>query len=190
MRRAKKLGEILVDLQVLTPGEVEGVLEALRFRYGRQKFGQMARDMGLVQEGHILAALAVQMDLFPGIDRMSLGQILSSLQDPKPETPTASAARMCSSRSNPIVWAIWPNFCRSRRRDRASSTRFTSLLFKTPRPTRISPIFRCARGIPGPFSVPRRREAGGKVMRRVSVPGGSRGDGPERRVGGSPLPQV
>jgi hypothetical protein len=31
------------------------------------------------------------MDLFPGIDRMSLAQILSSLQDPKPETPTASA---------------------------------------------------------------------------------------------------
>jgi hypothetical protein len=31
------------------------------------------------------------MDLFPDIDRMSLGQILRSLQDPKPETPKASA---------------------------------------------------------------------------------------------------
>jgi hypothetical protein len=82
MRRAKKLGEILVDLQVLTPGEVEGVLEALRFRYGRQKFGQMARDMGLVQEGHILAALAVQMKLVPGIQNMSLKSVLRLLQAP------------------------------------------------------------------------------------------------------------
>jgi hypothetical protein len=82
MRRAKKLGEILVDLKVLTPGEVERVLEALRHRYGRQKFGQMARDMGLVQEGHVLAALAVQMNLVPGIQTMSLKSVLQSLQAP------------------------------------------------------------------------------------------------------------
>jgi hypothetical protein len=83
MRRAKKLGEILVDLQVLTPAEVERVLEALRHRYGRQKFGQMARDMGLVQEGHILAALAVQMNIVPGIQNMSLKSVLRSLQTPE-----------------------------------------------------------------------------------------------------------
>jgi hypothetical protein len=82
MRRAKKLGEILVDLKVLTPAEVERVLAALRQRYGRQKFGQMACDMGLVQEGHVLAALAVQMNLVLGIQRMSLKSVLRSLQTP------------------------------------------------------------------------------------------------------------
>jgi len=69
-------------LRVLTPGEVERVLAALRQRHGQQKFGQMARDMGLVQEGHVLAALAVQMDLVPGIHKMSLASVLRSLQTP------------------------------------------------------------------------------------------------------------
>ena len=55
----RKLGEILVDLKVLTPLEVERVLEAMRRRHDRQKFGQMARDMSLVREEHVLAALAV-----------------------------------------------------------------------------------------------------------------------------------
>ena len=91
MAASRKLGEILVDLKLLQPSQVQRVLEAMRRRPRHQKFGQMAKDMGLIREEHILAALAVQMDLFPGIDRMSLGQILSSLQDPKPETPTANA---------------------------------------------------------------------------------------------------
>ena len=90
-RAHRKIGEILVDLGVIKGNDVNRVLDALSRRLDRQKFGQMAQTMGLLREEHILAALAVQMDLFPGIDRMSIHQILSSLQDPKPETPTASA---------------------------------------------------------------------------------------------------
>jgi hypothetical protein len=90
-RAHRKIGEILVALGVLKTVDVGRVLEALSRRLDRQKFGQMAQTMGLVREEHILAALAVQMDLFPGIDRMSIGQILSSLQEPKPQTPTATA---------------------------------------------------------------------------------------------------
>jgi hypothetical protein len=80
----KKLGEILVDLRLLKPRDVDRVLEALLKRKQRQKFGQMARDMGLVDEEHILAALAVQMELFPGITRLSLNQILEQLQAEMP----------------------------------------------------------------------------------------------------------
>ena len=90
-RTHRKIGEILVALGVIKGHDVNRVLDALSRRLDRQKFGQMAHTMGLVREEHILAALAVQMDLFPGIDRMSIGQILNSLQDPKPETPTANA---------------------------------------------------------------------------------------------------
>jgi hypothetical protein len=76
----KKIGEILVSLKVLSHFDVSRVLEALRKRQGRQKFGQMARDMGLLGDEHILAALAVQMHLLPGIEQMSLRQILDQLQ--------------------------------------------------------------------------------------------------------------
>ena len=92
MRRAqRKIGEILVGLGVLKSSDVNRVLDALSRRLDRQKFGQMAQTMGLLREEQILAALAVQMDLFPGIDRMSIQQILSSLQAPRPETPTTTA---------------------------------------------------------------------------------------------------
>jgi hypothetical protein len=90
-RAHRKLGEILVDLGVMKGPDVNRVLESLARRIDRQKFGQMAQTMGLLREEHILAALAVQMDLFPGIEKMSLAQILYSLQDPKPEAPAASA---------------------------------------------------------------------------------------------------
>jgi hypothetical protein len=36
--------------------------------------------MGLVNEEHILAALTVQMNLFPGVQEMTLQQILEYLQ--------------------------------------------------------------------------------------------------------------
>lgn len=88
MRDRKRLGDILVDLRVLTPAEVERVLEALRRRRGNSKFGQVARDMGLLREEHILAALAVQMEMFPGIADLSLPRLLDRLQDP---TPISSA---------------------------------------------------------------------------------------------------
>jgi hypothetical protein len=75
----KRIGEILVGLKVLSHFDVDRVLEAMRKRQGRQKFGQMARDMGLITEEQILAALAVQMRLLPGIELMTLRQILYEL---------------------------------------------------------------------------------------------------------------
>jgi hypothetical protein len=79
MPAGQKLGDILVQLKVLSRADVDRVLDAMRRRQRRQKFGQTAHAMGLVTEEHILAALAVQMDLFPGISRLSLAQILAQL---------------------------------------------------------------------------------------------------------------
>jgi hypothetical protein len=84
MRERKKLGEILRDLQVLTDAEVERVLQAMRRRYDQCKFGQVAREMGLLREEHILAALAVQMQMFPGIADLSLNRLLDRLKAPEP----------------------------------------------------------------------------------------------------------
>jgi hypothetical protein len=86
----KRLGEILVGLQVLTPAEVERVLEALRRRGDRPKFGQVAREMGLLREEHVLAALAVQMEMFPGIGDLSLRRLLDRLQAPAGPPPRAA----------------------------------------------------------------------------------------------------
>ena len=80
MRTEQKLGEILVRLKALNRFDLDRVLEAMRRLERRQKLGQMARAMGLVTEEHILAALAVQMNLFPGVQRMTLQQILEYLQ--------------------------------------------------------------------------------------------------------------
>ena len=79
MRAEHKLGEILIHLKVINRTDFHRVIEALRRGGRRQKFGQMARAMGLVTEEHILAALAVQMNLFPEIQRMTLQQILEYL---------------------------------------------------------------------------------------------------------------
>lgn len=80
MRTDQKLGEILLRLKVLNRTDLNRVMEALRHSERRQKFGQMARSMGLVSEEHIYAALAVQMNLFPDVQRMTLQQILEYLQ--------------------------------------------------------------------------------------------------------------
>jgi hypothetical protein len=80
----KKLGEILVDLGVLSPVQVEQILVALRRRRDRTKFGRMAREMGLASEEHILAAIAVQMEMFPGIHHWSLPRLMSQLRQPQP----------------------------------------------------------------------------------------------------------
>lgn len=79
MHAEQKLGEILIRLKVLNRIDFDRVMEVLRRSERRQKFGQVARAMGLVTEEHILAALAVQMELFPGIHRMSLDEILEYL---------------------------------------------------------------------------------------------------------------
>lgn len=84
MRTEQKLGEILVRLKALNRLDLDRVVEALRHSERRQKIGQVARAMGLVGEEHILAALAVQMNLFPGIQRMTLEQILDYLHADSP----------------------------------------------------------------------------------------------------------
>jgi hypothetical protein len=83
MSRQRKLGEILVDLKVLTEADVEHVLATVQRRGQRKKFGEMAVEMGLAREEHVLAALAVQMELFPGIGRLGLEEILRHLQAPQ-----------------------------------------------------------------------------------------------------------
>jgi phenylalanine-4-hydroxylase len=80
MSAEQKLGDILLRLKVLNRIDRDRVLETLRRSGRRQKFGQVARAMGLVTEEQILAALAVQMDLFPGVQWMTLDQILEYLQ--------------------------------------------------------------------------------------------------------------
>jgi hypothetical protein len=80
MHSQQKLGEILVRLKILNRIDRDRVMEVLRRCERRQKFGQAARAMGLVGEEHILAALAVQMELFPGIQRLTFEQILEYLQ--------------------------------------------------------------------------------------------------------------
>jgi hypothetical protein len=80
MRSEQKLGEILVRLKVVSRFDIDRVLEAMRRLDRRQKFGQTARAMGLITEEHILVALAVQMNLFPGVQRMTLNQIVDYLQ--------------------------------------------------------------------------------------------------------------
>jgi hypothetical protein len=80
MNTEQKFGEILMRLKVLNRIDRDRVLETLRRSTRRQRFGQVARAMGLVTEEHILAALAVQMNLFQGIQWMTLEQILEYLQ--------------------------------------------------------------------------------------------------------------
>jgi len=79
MAERKRIGEILVQLRVLAPFDVDRVLEAMQRRRRPQKFGQTARAMGLLDEEHILAALAVQMNLVPG-GKCSLAEVLDYLQ--------------------------------------------------------------------------------------------------------------
>lgn len=86
----KKIGEILVELRVLTEVEVERVLLALRRRGGRggaAKFGQVAREMGLLRDEHVLAALAVQLELIPGAGDLTLSRLLRRLCDPATPPP-------------------------------------------------------------------------------------------------------
>lgn len=80
MQTDPKLGEILLRLKVLNRIDRDRILETLKRGGRRQKFGQTARAMGLVNEEHIFAALAVQMKLIPGIEWMTLDQILEYLQ--------------------------------------------------------------------------------------------------------------
>jgi hypothetical protein len=81
-QQRKRLGEILVELGVLTPDQVDEVLAALRRRGDRIKFGRMAKEMGLLQEEHILAALAVQMRVLPDIQHLTISKLMQRLRQP------------------------------------------------------------------------------------------------------------
>src|SRR5438309_2131275 len=54
MYERKRLGEILVGLQVLTPAEVERVLEAMRRRARPRKFRQVAGGLQTLREEDVL----------------------------------------------------------------------------------------------------------------------------------------
>ena len=98
----KRIGEILTELGVLAPDEIERVLTAMRRRDDFAKFGQVAKDMGLTSEEEILAALAVQMELLPRACEMSLDHILGRLRDPvegKPNIPVKARRRRAGSGS-------------------------------------------------------------------------------------------
>jgi hypothetical protein len=77
----RKLGEILVDLGVLKPREVNQILQAAHRRQPPEKFGKVARAMNLLGEEAILAGLAVQMNLFPDLTNPDLPAILARLQE-------------------------------------------------------------------------------------------------------------
>ena len=93
MLERKKLGDILIELQVLTAAEVEAVLFASRQRGDQTKFGQVAREMGLLREEHIFAALSVQMQLFPNIQTMSLRRLLGRLREPIAPSPRLTSQK-------------------------------------------------------------------------------------------------
>jgi hypothetical protein len=98
----KRIGEILTELGVLTPDEIERVLTAMRRRDDFAKFGQVAKEMGLTSEAEILAALAVQMELFQGACEMTLAHILRRLGDPiqsNPKMPMKAVRRKLGMRS-------------------------------------------------------------------------------------------
>jgi len=83
----ERIGEILIRLHVMTPAEVEQVLSAMRRRGDAIKFGQLAREMGLVKEEHILAALAVQMEVVPFDMQKNMRRVLGDLTKPAPKSP-------------------------------------------------------------------------------------------------------
>lgn len=92
----KRIGEILVDLKALDKGDIERVLQALRRRGGQGKFGQVARDMGLIREEHILAAIAVQLQLVPALRNQRMSGLLRRLSKPHnaPSVRGMSTARI------------------------------------------------------------------------------------------------
>jgi hypothetical protein len=80
MQPVQKLGEILVGLKLLSRFDVGRVLEAMRRLPPAAEIRPDGPRHGLLGEEHILAALAVQMHLLPGIGRLSLPQILDQLR--------------------------------------------------------------------------------------------------------------
>src|SRR5262245_48452165 len=87
MATHKRLGEILIDLGVMTPAEVERVAAAQDRRGDPVKFCQLAKELGLVTDEQILAALAVQMGAVPLNLQRSIRKVIGELKRPAPKSP-------------------------------------------------------------------------------------------------------
>jgi hypothetical protein len=87
MTLEKRLGEILVDLGVMTTQEAERVASAQWRRGDPVKFGKLAKDLGMVSDEQILAALAVQMGVVPLQLQRSIRKVLGDLRGPAPKSP-------------------------------------------------------------------------------------------------------
>ena len=87
MSNPKRLGEILVDLGVITRAEAECVATAQGRRGDTVKFGKLAKDLGLVTGEQVLAALAVQMEVVPLNVQRSIHKVLGDLKRPAPKSP-------------------------------------------------------------------------------------------------------
>ena len=95
-KRVLVIGDLMLDEYVwgrvsrISPEAPVPVVEVIRESYYPGGAANVARNvreftptvfvMGLVGEEEILAALAVQMGLFPGVGRLTLRQILEELQ--------------------------------------------------------------------------------------------------------------
>ena len=81
MRERKRLGQILRDLQVLTEAEIERVVDAMRRRRDQTKFGQVARDMGLLRDEWLRNTLGVHYALYESApDEAKRGVLIDILQ--------------------------------------------------------------------------------------------------------------
>src|SRR5437899_3044697 len=87
MTAQRWLGEILVELGVLTPLEAERVAAAQNRRGNPVKFGKLAKDLGMVDDEQILAALAVQMGVVPLNLQRSIRKVIGDLKGPAPKSP-------------------------------------------------------------------------------------------------------
>lgn len=87
MSNPKRLGEILVDLGVITRAEAEFVAAAQSRRGDTVKFGKLAKDLGLVTAEQVLAALAVQLELVPANLQRSIHKVIGDLRGPGPKSP-------------------------------------------------------------------------------------------------------
>lgn len=82
-----RIGAILIELGVLTSAEVARVATAQSRRGDPVKFGHLAKDLGIVTDEHILAALAVQMGIVPMNLQRSIRKVLGDLKGPGPKSP-------------------------------------------------------------------------------------------------------
>ena len=79
----KTLGQILVETEVITEGQLKEVLSSQRDGDGTKKLGQLLVEKEFISEEDMLQALAVQLDL-PFYDRLPINDIDPTLVDNLP----------------------------------------------------------------------------------------------------------